>query len=228
MNIIPEPLAVTATPAVFPLTSTTFNESGETPPYTISAQIPYLQGNDEPKVQLFNQLMDGLVHGNIDNFRTIVLQDAPNPSIALGSSYELHYALLSPPGNIMSIILDINTYFDGAAHPGSTSLTFNFDLATGQQLDLHHLFIPGAYYLGPIASYCQDQLSKRDISFFEAGAEPIPENYRNWNITADGLLVSFDPYQVAAYSAGPQAVLIPYSELHAIINNSGPLAGIFE
>jgi len=215
-------------PSVLSLVSNTFEESGENPPYTITAQIPYLQGSDEARVLLFNQLVDDLLHGDIDNFRASVLMDAPNPPFGTGSNYELQYTLMSPPGDILSLKFDIYFYFDGAAHPNSYSLTFNYDLAAGQQLNLHQLFIPGADYLGPIATYCIGQLSLRDIAYFEGGADPILENYRNWNITAAGLLISFDPYQVAAYAVGPQTVLIPYAELNAIIDNAGPLAGILE
>jgi hypothetical protein len=215
-------------PALISLVFNTFEESGENPPYTISAQIPFLQGSEEARVLLFNQLVDAQIHVDIDKFRAGVLQDAPNPPFGTGSTYELQYALLSPPGDIMSLKFDVYFYFDGAAHPNSYSLTFNYDMAAGQQLDLHQLFIPAADYLGPIATYCKGQLSLMDIGYFEAGADPILENYRNWNITTGGLLISFDPYQVAAYAAGPQTVMIPYTELNAIIDNAGPLAGILE
>ena len=78
------------------------------------------------------------------------------------------------------------------------------------------------------AAYCKEQLNLRDIAYSEAGADPILENYRNWNITADGLLISFDPYQVAAYAAGPQTVLVPYGELQLVIDPHSPLAGFVE
>jgi hypothetical protein len=55
---------------------------------------------------------------------------------------------------------------------------------------------------------------------------PTPENYRNWNIATDGLMITFDEYQVAAYAAGPQTVVVPYSELQAVIDPASPLTGI--
>lgn len=250
LNITPEPPTLTPPPAQeqttelppptqdqvtdipsspeITLVFNTFEESGENPPYTIVARIPYLQGSDEARVLLFNQQVEVLLNGDIDSFRASVLTDAPNPPFGIGSSYDLQYSLLSPAGDILSFKFDINMYFDGAAHPNSYSLTYNYDLAAGQQLNLHQLFIPGSDYLGPIAAYCKAQLALRDIAYFEGGAEPVLENYRNWNITTNGLLISFDPYQVTAYAAGPQTVLIPYSELFAIIDNAGPLAGFLQ
>ena len=89
------------------------------------------------------------------------------------------------------------------------------------------LFPADTDYLAAISRYCIAELSKRDIGFyggFQQGAEPTPDNYRNWNITSDGLLINFDEYQVAPYAAGPQTVTVPYSALSAFINPDGPLA----
>jgi hypothetical protein len=226
--VVTEPSPPTPTPVVISLVSIPYEESGVGPNYTILARIPTLQGSLEARVLLFNQLVDELIHGDIDNFRTSVIQDAPVPQIAMGSTYDLSYESFLPVVNIMSLRFLINFYFDGAAHPNSYTLIFNYDLVNGQQLNLHQLFNPGADYLGPIAAYCKGQLSLRDIAYFEGGADPVLENYRNWNITTDGLLISFDPYQVAAYAAGPQVVLIPYADLIAIIDHAGPLAGFLE
>ncbi|MFO7584726.1 MAG: DUF3298 domain-containing protein, partial [Anaerolineales bacterium] len=53
----------------------------------------------------------------------------------------------------------------------------------------------------------------RAILGFSGGAEPLPENYRNWNLTYEGLLITFDEYQVAPYAAGMQQVLVPFDVL---------------
>jgi hypothetical protein len=93
---------------------------------------------------------------------------------------------------------------------------------------LSELFLPDAKPLPVIADFCKKELAKRDIGFamFAAGADPTAENYTVWNISADGLVIVFNEYQVAAYVAGPQTVVIPFGELEKIINPSGPLAGI--
>jgi hypothetical protein len=61
---------------------------------------------------------------------------------------------------------------------------------------------------------------------FSDGAKPMPENYDNWNITPDGLLITFDMYQVAPGASGPLQVLVPYAQLQGVIDPQGPLAGI--
>ncbi|MCZ2121538.1 MAG: RsiV family protein [Anaerolineales bacterium] len=80
--------------------------------------------------------------------------------------------------------------------------------------------------LPTLAEYCKTELAKREIGFddvFLQGAEPTPDNYRNWNISVEGLVVTFDEYQVAPYAAGPQVVTIPFSVLKELINVEGPL-----
>jgi hypothetical protein len=59
--------------------------------------------------------------------------------------------------------------------------------------------------------------------FETTGAAPIRENYRVWNITGDGLLVTFEEYQIAPYAAGPQQVLLLKGDLTGYLNPEGPL-----
>lgn len=213
---------------VYTLVSKPFQESLQTPPYQINAEIPFLQDNQQVPVDNFNQQVETLVQENIDAFRKSVLQDAPNPPITSGSTYVLKYAMLSSEVNIISLKFDISSYFDGAAHPGEQILTYNYNLASMQPLNLDQLFLPRTDYLSRIAAYCKAQLSQRDIDYSEQGALPTIENYRNWNITTDGLMITFDMYQVAAGAAGPQIVVVPYVELNGLIDTQGPLSGILD
>ena len=43
-------------------------------------------------------------------------------------------------------------------------------------------------------------------------------------MASNGLLITFDEYQVAPYAAGPQIITVPYFELQILINQKGPLA----
>jgi hypothetical protein len=57
----------------------------------------------------------------------------------------------------------------------------------------------------------------------EKGAAAKADNYQGWTLTKKGLGIEFDPYQVGPYAAGPQSVLVPYSNLKDIINPEGPI-----
>ena len=209
------------------LISTSFNETNQSPPYTITSQTPQLAGSDDPRAQAFNQRLNDLVQKEVDLHRQGFLQNPVPPITENGSSLDVTYALVSQSGDIWSLKLTFSFYSDGAAHPGHYSMTVNFDLGQGRELALGDLFLPNSNYLEAISQYCITELSKQP--FFEGpfrdGAAPTPENYRNWNIAPEGLMITFDEYQVAPYAAGPQTVIVPYSSLQAVINPEGPLAG---
>jgi hypothetical protein len=57
------------------------------------------------------------------------------------------------------------------------------------------------------------------------GAGPLEKNFSVFNITKDGLLITFTTYQVASYADGPQEVFIPYRELKDYLNPEGILKG---
>jgi hypothetical protein len=202
-------------------------DQGQSSAYTITAQFPKLVGSDDPRVQSFNADMKAMVDVAIAVFKQNLAALTPTPN-SVASTFDLRYNVLSPPGNILSIKFDIQTYYSGAAHPGEVSQTATYDLGGGKQLGLEDLFLPDVDYLGVLSKFCVTQLGTRDIGFqgFELGATATLQNYRNWNITPNGLMISFDEYQVAPYAAGPQTVVIPYSELASIILPDGPLAGL--
>ncbi len=232
--VIPSPIPATDTPAPLlsqqvTVLSMPFEESSQSPSFTLKAQIPQLTGSDDPRVAAFDQRLSELVTKEVDMWRKS-FQENTYPTIANGSFLEAVYTVVSQKGDIWSFKFDFHFYSDGAAHPGSYSITLNYDLAQGRELVLADLFLPNMDYLGSISNYCVAELSKQP--FFEGpfaeGAQPKPENYSRWNIAPDGLMITFDEYQVAPYAAGPQQVLIPYSALQDIINPQGALAGFIQ
>jgi hypothetical protein len=179
------------------------------------------------RVVNFNTAMTNLANAEIDTFKKNVTELA-DTSVSPKSFLEGKYSLILQSGDLWSFKFDFSVYIAGAAHPYSYSLTVNYDLGQGRQLALADLFLPNSNYLEAISNYCINELNKRQIGFdiLSEGAAPMPENYRNWNITNEGLMITFDQAQVTASAAGPQTVIVPYGELGAVINPQGPLAGI--
>lgn len=211
------------------LTSISFKEEGQAPVYTISAQTPKLAGSDDPRAQEFNKKVEEIIQNEIEYFRKNILAQSTTSTLSTGSFFEEKYTVIFQSEQIWSLKFDFMGYADGAAHPYHYSMTLNYNLEQGKNLSLDDLFKPDSNYLEAVSSYCIFDLSKRDIGFyggFEQGAEPTPKNYRNWNITTNGLMITFDEYQVAPYAAGAQIVTVPYEELKAIIKPQGTLKGI--
>ena len=158
--------------------------------------------------------------------------EEPPPEGSMGSSLDIAYEIALAQDDLISVELDVGSYYQGAAHPNSYTETINYDLKNGKQLKLSDLFKPGAKYLQAIATYSIADLKKQQStqdkglldSQIEEGAAPSAKNYDSWKITKQGLGINFDAYQVGPYAAGPQFVLVPYANLKDLINPEGAIA----
>lgn len=202
------------------------------PRYAISLEYPVLQGSDGPAVENFNAIAQAQVDTLVAEFQTGLMGDmiitpdafAPVPQNSLGSTVTVWYN----DHGLVSIYAANSQYFYGAAHPNPFSSVINYSLPMQRGLTLADLFRPGTEYLQTIAKYCINTLRQEEWFSFEDGAQPTELNYQMWNITPEGLRITFDPYQVAAYAAGYQSVTVPWSELTELIDPAGPLAEVVE
>lgn len=206
--------------------------------YEIDVQYPQLSGSGSPNYEKFNQTIRGLVTKKVAAFKQ---EMAPSPDDPLptelesmGSDLSIAYTIAFAKDDLISVLLDVGSYSAGAAHPNSYSEVVNFDLRNGKLLKLADLFQPGSKHVQSIAAYCIADLKKQgkqkgedsmlDDDWIQRGAGPDAENYTSWTIGKKGLGIVFDSYQVAAYAAGPQHVLVPYSALKGLIKTGGPIA----
>jgi hypothetical protein len=128
-----------------------------------------------------------------------------------------------------------STYGRGAGHAVDYFFVFNFDLQSSSEIELAGLFSPGSKYLRLISDYSRQTVKERicreggwagteslddcfkDGPLWEDGVKPTSENFKAWTITTEGLLFSFDPCQLTGCSSGEFYVVVPYSQLSAMI-----------
>lgn len=194
--------------------------------YTIKAAYPQALGGDARFIKLNQELKSLALKGVADFKKDFAVPEQRGPS---GSTYDLSYSLELATNHLVSFTFYVDPYYEGAAHPLHLSFTFNYDLDTGHELKLADLFRPHSSYLKPISDYAISDLSKQladdlDLDWIKRGAGPEADNYKSWAITREGLKVTFDPYQVASYAAGPHEVVIPFRVLRSIIEPNGPLS----
>ena len=127
-------------------TTVSASESSDAPKYTVTTETPTLEGVDDGRVVEFNVLMQMTVNEMVEGFKTN-MKEQPVTPITAGSSFDVKYELLSPPGYVYSIKFNVMGYTDGAAHPYHFSKTVNFNLETGKEITLDELFLPGSNYL---------------------------------------------------------------------------------
>lgn len=109
--------------------------------------------------------------------------------------------------------------YTGGAHPNPFINTIHIS-DDGKLLDLNDMFtVSPEVYLETLSKRATEQL-KKDYGdgFFEEGATSNPENWNQWYIEDGKLVILFTVYQVTAYANGEPELLVPLSELKAIIN----------
>ena len=192
---------------------------------SISTETAQVSG--DARAENFNKAISDFVARQVKTFKGYIEQDKKGSARPKGERFELNlsYEVKYSAKNLISILYNEFT-FAGGAHPNNSSTAFNYDLERGRMLALADLFMPSSDYLKVISDYCIAELKKRkvgDDDWIRKGAGAKPENYARWNIVPEGLLVTFDSYQVAAYVEGPQEVIVPFAVLKGIIKPDGPL-----
>ena len=203
--------------------------------YTVDAEYPQIDG--DARFDKFNREARSLIMKDVAAFKTAETVSETDPSnetpaektdSTLDVSYEIRFAT----DDLISIEFTEGDYERGAAHGNITSTVLNYDLKNGKKLALADLFNAKANYLSAISSYCIKELQDRqkkdkdsmlDTDMMKSGTSARADNYKAWTITKKGLWITFDPYQVAAFAAGPQYVLVPYSTLKDLIKPDGPV-----
>jgi uncharacterized protein DUF3298 len=55
----------------------------------------------------------------------------------------------------------------------------------------------------------------------QEGTRPRAENFMNWNIVPEGILISFEDYQVGPHSFGQPEFVVPFSHLKSAVRRDG-------
>jgi TIR domain/Protein of unknown function (DUF3298) len=135
-------------------------------------------------------------------------------------------------GRLLSIRYSVHCFHCGAAHPNSDFETYCFLLDPLVRItNLQSMFEDEAASLEVIRSFLRQRLllpSNRGLEEEPADLEKewVFSGTENWDsfrafvFDEDGLEVSFAPYQVACYVAGPQFAKIPYKEFKHLLTRT--------
>ncbi|HSQ23157.1 MAG TPA: RsiV family protein [Pyrinomonadaceae bacterium] len=227
-----QPIEFTAAVKVVPKV---IRETNKEKRYTVEVEYPQIEG--DARFDGFNREARNLISKDVAAFKASETSDDAEattdlPTETQNSSLDAGYDFRYATDDLISLEWAEGAYERGAAHGNHLTQVLNYDVKKGKKLALADLFIDKSKYLTVIANYCMKELKERskkeDSMIFadqiESGAGPHADNYRAWSITKKGLWITFDPYQVAAYAAGPQYILVPYSALKDIIRPDGPIA----
>jgi len=122
-------------------------------------------------------------------------------------------------GDSVSIRFEKYFFGKGAAHGLTYIYGLNYDIGQMRHIAISDLFKPGTDYLKQISDYCIKDIKRQldrhyaDESWINEGASPKEENFREFALTKDSLIIFFQNYQVACYAAGNPQVKIPFRRL---------------
>ena len=93
----------------------------------------------------------------------------------------------------------------------------NYNLTTGTILSLSDLMKPG--YEAPLAEMVRNKLAEDSVELLVDPKEiELPQSFA---ITTDGILFSFNPYQIAPYSEGIIKVELSLDEIFDYLSKEG-------
>jgi Protein of unknown function (DUF3298)/Deacetylase PdaC len=210
-------------------TNKTIKEKDTAKHSEINAVYPEISGVDPVAASKFNKLVKKLVTDSNDSYKKDVAdftdEEIKNMPASMGLSNDVSYDNVWASNDFVSLIFS-DFSFLGGAHGSQMSTTVNYDLKNNRELELKDVFEPNSDYLKMISDYSIADLKKLlgetgDNELVSEGAGAKAENFRSWNLTKKGLMITFDAYQVASYADGPQTVIIPYSKLKPILRKDG-------
>lgn len=121
----------------------------------------------------------------------------------------------------------INSIFTGGAHPNSNIVYQVISMKTGTPLDLSAMVAPEKMAeLTRIAEKHFRRLRdlKSDETYEQAGFQFEQNRFSlngNFLVSKDGLAFCFNPYEIAPYAMGVTELVIPWSDLEAVLNPDG-------
>jgi hypothetical protein len=190
-------------------------ETNKEPLYEIHAQVPVLKS---PENEKFNRLAQSIVSDETEGYhKNFTDWEIPAEMTGYTSFMWIGYdvPLLTP--DLVSIRFSVDYYMAGAAHPNHYFRVLNYDLKADKEISFDDVFVNENQTLSFLSKAIKTSLTKPDLPLFEDGLLPRRENFINWNLTKDGLRISFDPSLVAPYAAGPQEVVIPFVEIKELV-----------
>lgn len=158
------------------------------------------------------EIVKGLITAESEEFDTIY-KDYANDK-----SYDLHYTLdlkISYNGTYKGVIgfTVFFTTYTGGVHPSDSFITLNYGITTGEVLELKDIFKPGFEKNLPTML-----LEKLDTELlFNKFVIDLPEQF---TFQKEGINFIYNRYEIAPYAAGPQEVLLSYTELDHMLKDA--------
>jgi hypothetical protein len=162
-------------------------------------------------------------NGQRDSFPAIINRLNLSPGSEAASLSNIFGVYEAKQAGIVSVKILAQETGPMYAHPAEV-LEKTFVYQKNRPVALANLFKPGSDYLGRLSAGARMALAVYpEGTISEAGLLPTPQNFEQFVLTDEGLIVIFRVYQVGARPLGAPMVLVPYGYLQNLIEPKGPL-----
>lgn len=126
-------------------------------------------------------------------------------------NYELlyEYEITYKQNGVLSLYTD--EYIDkGGAHGLTTRDSQNWNLQNGKWIRLEDVFANKPYYIIDILKSINKQIEERKYQFFDNYCSLVQDHLKmkNFYMTGKGIVIFFNPYEIAPYATGIPEFLI--------------------
>ncbi|MGI6452361.1 MAG: PdaC/SigV domain-containing protein [Syntrophomonadaceae bacterium] len=178
----------------------------------IDLHIPVISGMADKEIQnRLNQIMENdalerqaAMIAEAEAASDFILTE-PYHTFELVSRFYQYYIT----DDILSLYVDYYS-FTGGAHGMTERKAYNFDLNTGEELELSDFFAPGSNYQEIINKIVQAEIDRNPGIYFEGewGFKGIKED-QGFYLENGHLIVFFLQYEIAPYAAGIRTFAVP-------------------
>lgn len=207
------------------------DEKNTAPLYEIALEYPAINGaRMHTSWEHFNHMIADTVAAMVGGFKQDQAELEPVEGDAgLGSSMHSSFEVALSTPDLISLLMVMDEYQAGAAHPMGGLQGFTYDLANDRPVALRNLFLPKSGYLDTLSTKAIEQLTMQlgenaDLEMLRSGAAAAEENFENFTLGRDSLVIDFGEYQIGPYALGRQRIAIAYNSLSTILSPDGPVA----
>ena len=175
------------------------------------------QQNNQSREEIINSLNQAIIDKVSGLFKSQVL--VPE-QVDFSEVYGTYEDTLNENG-IVSILFDMYTYVNKAAHGLSVYDSITFNANTGQIYSFSDLFNPRTNYIAELNRLAQEYIQRNNVTLTSpfGGVEENQAFY----LTPDSIVMYYQVYQYTPYYYGLFKIEIPYNRIRNLL---GPLSPI--
>lgn len=158
-----------------------------------------------------NYKLNKIINNEVNKYKLEFIKNAKDSK--LKTKYHLYIDYKEYKyGNYVSYVFFIEDFI-GGAHPNHRIKSIVYDTLNNKVISIDDLISYNNNIIDIISNYTRYILINNkdiDVNMMYSGTSKVSDNFSNFVLTKDGLLIFFKRYQVAPYYKGEFEVLIPY------------------